>query len=116
MNRAMMKYALAFGVVLALLGCKEKNPLLGEWSLVKTADLNATAFQLAQVSGNANITFQEDRVISGEYATEVSYSINGDEVTVHYSNGDKNTYLIENGDHFTFDIPKAGTFRYKRVD
>lgn len=109
------RFLFVIGGMLLLMGCNEKNPLLGEWSLVKTPELNATAFQLAQVSGNAKITFEKNRVTSGNEATEVSYSVNGNEVTVHYTNGDKNTYRIENDSQFAFDIPKSGTFRYERV-
>lgn len=101
--------------VLLLSGCQEHNPLLGHWKLIKTAEINASAFKIAQISGNGDITFEETRMLSGNYAMDVSYTVNENEVTVHYSNGEKNAYVVENNDHFTFDIPKVGTFRYVRV-
>jgi len=100
---------------LLLLGCNERNPLLGQWKLIKTTEINSSAFKIAQISGNGNITFEEKRMLSGNYAMDVSYTVNGNEVTVHYSNGEKNAYVVESNDQFTFDIPKVGTFKYVRV-
>lgn len=108
------KCAIVFGFSLLLLACKEQNPLLGEWSLVKTADLRTSAFKIAQISGNAKIIFEETRMISENQTMDVSYTVNGNEVTVNYTNGEKNTYVIEDGDRFVFQIPKAGTFEYVR--
>lgn len=109
------KSVLFGGMLLLLAGCQEQNPLLGQWKLVKTPDLSVAAFKMAEISGNAKITFEEERMVSGGHAVEVSYAISGDEVTVKYVNGADNTYVVENGDHFTFDIPKAGKFKYVRV-
>lgn len=107
---------LALGAALLLTACQEQNPLLGEWSLVKTAELNVSAYKLAQISGNGRITFEEEQMRSGKHAMEVSYSVSGNEVTVHYQSGEKNTYLVEDGKHFVFEIPKAGKFKYVRVN
>jgi len=107
---------IAFGMVLVLAGCQEEhNPLLGNWSLVKTAELNSVAFQMAKHSGNAQIAFKKDHMRSGEQAIEVSYSVDGKEVTVHYVNGEANTYVVEGDDYFMFEIPKVGKFKYERV-
>lgn len=108
-------YAIIAVTALLLAGCEEHNPLLGEWSLIKTAELKSAAFKLAQISGNANITFEEGRVISGTQAISVSYSVNGNEVTVNYTNGEKNIYVVENDNHFVFEIPDDGIFKYVRV-
>ena len=117
MKQINISCVIAYGVVVLLLaGCQEEqNPLLGDWSLVKTAELNSVAFQMAKLSGNAQITFKKDQMTSGEQAIEVSYSVDGKEVTVHYVNGEANTYVVEGDEYFMFEIPKVGKFRYERV-
>lgn len=101
---------------LLLAGCSDPNPLLGKWALQKTSGIKAYDFKMAQVTGNGQITFKEDRVISGKKALEVSYSVSGAEVTVKYAhNGNANTYAIIDDNYFMFDIPEVGTFKYVRV-
>lgn len=101
---------------LLLAACGDQNPLLGKWALQKTSGIKAYDFKMAQVTGNAQITFKEDRVISGTKALKVSYSVSGEEVTVKYAhNGNSNTYAIIDDSYFMFDIPRVGTFKYVRV-
>ena len=107
-------FALAAALLLA--ACGDQNPLLGKWALQKTSGIKAYDFKMAQVTGNAKITFKEDRVISGTKALKVTYSVSGEEVTVKYDhNGNSNTYAIIDDTYFMFDIPKVGTFKYVRV-
>ena len=108
-------FALATATLL-LAACSDPNPLLGKWTLQKTSGIKAYDFKMAQVTGNGQITFKEDRVISGTKALKVTYSVSGEEVTVKYAhNGNANTYAIIDDSYFMFDIPEVGTFKYVRA-
>jgi len=100
---------------LVLAACSEPNPILGEWKLDKSSKIDAYSFNMAKITGNARITFEEERMVSGNKAIGVSYSVSGDEVTVSYPDGKSNTYTIVDKNQFTFDIPEVGTFHYVRV-
>lgn len=109
-------FALATAAALLLTACGDENPLLGKWALQKTSGIKAYDFKMAQVTGNGQITFKEDRVVSGAKALKVSYSVSGVEVTVKYEHNDNaNTYAIIDDSYFMFDIPEVGTFKYVRV-
>lgn len=116
-----MRFATSFAwcavfAALTLSACKDQNPLLGEWALERTPDIKYETFQMAQVTGNGHFKFEPDRVVSGNEAIAVSYSVSGNEVTVTYElSGQKNTYEIVDNKAFFLEHPTLGKFKYVRV-
>lgn len=103
------RYAFIGVAAFLLLGCQEQvhNPLLGTWALVKTPEINAYEYKMAELSGNSQFTFSQDQVISGKYAMQVRYTVEGNAVSVHYTNGEQNTYVVE-GNTFNIEMPLEG--------
>lgn len=123
MKKVYGRYALMGVAAFVLLGCQEQvhNPLLGEWVLVKTPEINAYEYKMAELSGNSRFTFSKDQVISGRYAMQISYTIEGNTVSVNYTNGEQNTYVVEDGNVFQIELPPEGRqtqgkiYKYKRT-
>lgn len=97
-------------------GCKDKNPLIGKWTIDLASLSGDTRMIIENTSQNRTIEFTRDKMIFDDQALLVSYEINGKLVKVRPSGkGNPVVIVVKDDGSITMPTPQAGTLRYVRV-
>jgi len=102
--------------VVVLAGCKNKNPLIGKWT-IDLASLSGDSLMVVENSSeNRTIEFTKDKMILTDEALLVSYEINEKLIKVRPAgNMDPVVIILKDDGSIVMPTPKAGTVRYIRA-
>lgn len=99
--------------VVVLTGCKDKNPLIGKWTIDLASLSGDVKMVVENSSSNRSLEFTKDKMIMSDVALLVTYEINGKLVKVRPAgNADPVVIIVKDDGSILVPTPAAGTIRY----